>query len=73
MDNVIGLKELRENIGNYAKLVQAGRSFIVMKRSKPLFTINPIEEDGWETVVDFTKLRKNGISANELIKRLKNM
>ena len=71
MDNIIGLKELRENLGNYERLVRAGRSFIVMKRSKPIFTINPVEDQDWETVIDFTRFRKNGISAADLLRRLK--
>jgi len=71
MDNIIGLKELRENLGTYEKLVKAGRSFVVMKRSKPIFTIGPVEDAEWETVIDFTKLRKGGISATELLDRLK--
>lgn len=73
MDNVIGLKELRENLGNYERLVKTGRSFIVMKRSKPIFTIGPVDTDEWETVIDFTKFRKGGIPASELIKMLEHL
>lgn len=73
MDNLIGLKELRENLGVYEKLVQAGRSFVVVKRSKPIFTINPVEHEGWETVVDFTAFRKGGMPINDLITRLKRL
>ncbi len=71
MENVIGVKDLRENFGRYERLVKSGRSFVVMKRSKPIFTINPVDEDGWETVIDFTKFRKNGMPIDELISRLK--
>lgn len=73
MDNVIGLKEFRENLGEYEKLVQAGRSFVVMKRSRPIFTVSPVDEDGWETVIDFTKFRRGGIPAGELIKILEDL
>ena len=68
----MGLKELRENMGKYASLIKKGRSFIVVKRSRPLFKISSIDEDDglWETVVDFTKLRKGGIPAEELLSRL---
>jgi Arc/MetJ-type ribon-helix-helix transcriptional regulator len=31
------------------------------------------EEDGWKTVVDFTKIRKDGVSAKEVLKALKSM
>lgn len=68
----MGLKELRENMEKYASLIKKGKSFIVVKRSKPLFKISSIDEDDglWETIVDFTKLRKGGISAEELLSRL---
>jgi len=73
MENtIVGLKELRENMGKYASLIKKGRSFIVVKKSKPLFKISSIDEDDglWETVIDFTKLRKGGIPAEELLSRL---
>ena len=68
----MGLKELRENMNKYASLIKKGKSFIVVKRSKPLFKISSIDEDDelWETVIDFTKLRKGGIPAEELLSRL---
>lgn len=69
---ILGLKELRENMQKYAFRVRKGESFIVVKRSKPLFKISSIDEDDgvWETVVDFTKIRKGGIPAEELLARL---
>lgn len=71
MKNIIHLKELRENVSKYAAKVNRGQSFIVMKHSKPLFRISPIDdEEGWETLIDFTKIRKGGIPIDELIKRL---
>lgn len=73
MENtIVGLKELRENMEKYASLIKKGKSFIVVKRSKPLFKISSIDEDDglWETVIDFTKLRKRGIPAEELLDRL---
>ncbi len=73
MEHLIGLKELRENLGGYEKLIKKGRSFIVMKRSKPIFTIGPVDDGGWETVVDFTKFKKGGISAKTLLEMLKSV
>ena len=74
MDKIINLKDLRENVAAYAKRVEKGDSFIVMKRSRPLFRItSPEEEEGWETVIDFTKFRKGGIRASELVKILETM
>jgi antitoxin (DNA-binding transcriptional repressor) of toxin-antitoxin stability system len=71
MQNTIGLKQLREHLESYGKLVQAGHSFVVMKHAKPIFVIGPVDDSEWETVIDFTKFRKKGISAQELLKKLK--
>lgn len=70
MKNIVALKTLRENMQEYAQKVQEGRSFIVFKRSKPLFKISPIEEELWEEVVDFTKIKKGGVNIEELLQRL---
>lgn len=43
MDTIIGLKELRENVAHYAKQVSQGQTFIVVKQSKPLFKIVPLD------------------------------
>ena len=70
--HILGLKELRENMQKYASLVEKGESFIIVKKSKPLFKISSLDEDDglWETVVDFTKIRKGGIPAEELLAHL---
>ncbi len=41
---IIGLKELRQNATEIAERAQKGESFMVVKRSKPVFTISPPEE-----------------------------
>ena len=70
MESIIGLKELRQNIEKYAARVQKGESLIIMRRSKPLFRISPVEDEEWEAVIDFTKIRKGGIPLEELLSRL---
>ena len=72
MKNIIGLKELRENIASYAAEVKKGRSFIVVKRSRPIFKIAPPDEEEsvWETVIDFTTIKKGGVLAKDLLSRL---
>lgn len=69
---IVGLKELRQNIENYIAEVKKGKSFIVVRRSKPVLKISsPDEDEGlWEEVVDFTKIRKGGIPISELLSRL---
>lgn len=74
MERIIGLKELRENMDRYTAAVQRGNSFVVLRRSKPLFKMIPPEEnERWETVADFTEINKNGVSAREILKTLRNL
>jgi hypothetical protein len=73
MNAIIGLKEFRENLGKYERQIRNGKSFVIMKRSKPVFTVSPVEDDAWETIVDFTKFRKKGIPAAELLAKLQKM
>ena len=72
MENLIGLKELRENVDTYVSEVQRGKSFIVVRRSKPIFKLSPPAEDSelWERVIDFTKIRKGGVGVKDLLSRL---
>ena len=71
MDKIIGLKDLREHMDRYSSAVRAGNSFIVVRKSKPIFKISPPDENEvWETVVDFTKINKNGVSAKEVLRAL---
>lgn len=70
--SIIGLKELRENMEYFIAQVAKGRSFTVVRRSRPAFRIGPIEKDvgKWEEVIDFTKVRKGGVRISELLSRL---
>ncbi len=43
---------------------------VFMKKSQPFFRTFFIEEEGWETIIDFTKFCEDGIPADELIKLL---
>ena len=74
-NSIIGLKELRGNTENYISEVKKGKSFVVVRRSKPVFKITPIDDLGdegvWENVVDFTKFNKKGVPAKDLLKRLR--
>ena len=73
MEKIIGLKELRENLPMYEKKVASGNCFLVVKKSKPIFRISPIdhEDEGlWEEISDFTKIQKGGVGIEKLLKRL---
>jgi prevent-host-death family protein len=69
--NTISLKELREQFPKYIDAIAKGQSFTVVKRSKPIFQINPISDEGtWQTIVDFTILNDNGINADDVLAAL---
>ncbi|MEK7541685.1 MAG: hypothetical protein AAB533_02465 [Patescibacteria group bacterium] len=72
MEHIIGLKELRERTDVYIRGAARGRSFLVVRRSRPVFRITPPDEapELWETVVDFTKVKRGGVSLDEILKRL---
>jgi prevent-host-death family protein len=75
-NNIVGLKELRENIETYIRRVRKGDSFTVVRRSKPVFRISSPDEDAeefWESVVDFTKIRKGGVPAEEVLASLRRL
>ncbi len=73
---IIGLKELRENTATYIREVARGRSFIIMQRSKPIFSISPVDvwgdEGAWETVVDFSTMQSLP-QLDEVFKTLKKL
>ncbi|MFZ4631761.1 MAG: hypothetical protein ACOYL8_00970 [Patescibacteria group bacterium] len=73
MENMIALKELRLNIEKYANEVKNGKSFIVLKQSKPIFKLSPVEDGGderWDEVINFTKIKKGGVDIDSLLKAL---
>ncbi len=74
MKNIVGLRELRENTEKYVLQIKKGKTFTVVRRSKPIFKIAPVDEWGddgvWETVVDFTKINDTGVSVKNVLKVL---
>ena len=66
---IIALKDFRLNAQSYIDKVAKGESFVVVKRSRPAFRIDPIEEQ-WETIADFTKIRKGGVLAEDILKAI---
>jgi prevent-host-death family protein len=71
-DSIVGLKELRENINTYINAVEKGQSFIIVRKSKPVFKISSLLEadELWESLVDFTKIKKGGVEISQLLSRL---
>ena len=70
-DNLITIRELREDMPTIINRIRRGGEFLVLKKSKPVFRLSaPDNDDDWETVIDFTKIKKGGIKINELLKAL---
>lgn len=70
--NIIGFKEFREKSEMYISRIEKGASFMVLRKSKPIFRLTPVEdEDMWEPIADFTKIHPDGISALDAIKALR--
>ena len=70
--NLVGIKDLRNNLEKYIKEIERGKSFMVLRRSRPVFRIEPVDESGvWETVVDFTKVDAKGVPAERVLKALR--
>lgn len=71
MTTIIGLKELRENTEKYIGAVGRGRSFTVVRRSRPIFKVMPVDKWGdegeWETILDLTKGKDRKITAGQLL------
>lgn len=77
MAKIIGLKDLRENTESYISQVAKGKSFTVVRRSKPVFKVVPVDEWGdegtWKTLIDFTKIKKKGVPIQDVIAALKEL
>ena len=74
METIVGLKELREHMETYVRQLHKGKSLVVVRKSKPLFRMVPLDEDDsslWETVIDFTKIKKGGVPITEVIAALR--
>jgi len=41
---IVGLKELRENMEEYINQIGKGKSFTVVRRSKPVFNVTPVAD-----------------------------
>jgi|GEM_PF-1842587 antitoxin (DNA-binding transcriptional repressor) of toxin-antitoxin stability system len=67
--NIIGVKELRENLEKYIMEVNKGKSFIFVRRLRPVFSINLVldDENEREIIVDFTKVRKGEMLLKDIL------
>ena len=67
-NQTVSLKELREKFPKYIEAIANGESFTVVKRSKPIFQINPVADEGsWQTIADFTQISEQGVQADAIL------
>jgi prevent-host-death family protein len=76
----IGLREFRENTGKYIAQLKKGKKFTILRHSKPIFAVVPVDEveydldeldgPGW-TSLDLRKIRPGGIPAGEMLEILR--
>jgi len=69
---IIGLRELRENTETFIKQVAMGESFVVVRKSRPVFRISASDEadDLSERAIDFTNIKKGGVALKDLLAQL---
>jgi prevent-host-death family protein len=74
---LIGLKDLREHTEKYIEKVQKGSSFVVVRRSEPVFKIAPVDAWGdegmWEQIADFSEIDERGVEAQEILKSIRKL
>ena len=74
---IVGLKDLRLNTEKYIEMVRKGHSFLVIRKSSPVFKMEPVDEWGdegmWEQIVDFTKIKNGGVPAVDVLAALRKM
>ena len=69
---IVGLKELRNNMEKYIQRVNHGEHFTIVRRSKPIFQLSPVDKWGdtvgeWEPVVDFRDAKGRGMRVREFV------
>lgn len=73
-NSIIGLKDLRENMDSYISQINKGKTFVVVRKSKPVFRLAPLDAWGdegmWEKVVDFTKIKKGEVSLDDVLSKI---
>lgn len=71
--NLVKLKDLRINLDKYLAQLNKVGTLTVVRRSEPIFNISSLEysiNESWESVIDFTRLKKGGIDIKSVLSRL---
>jgi antitoxin (DNA-binding transcriptional repressor) of toxin-antitoxin stability system len=68
--STVGLRDLRENMAAYVSKIEKGKSFLVLRKSKPIFKLSPVDEWGDEghwTGVDLRDKNGNGMPVSKFM------
>jgi len=68
-EQIVPFKDFRLNSQKYINAVGRGESFLVMKRSRPIFRMEPVRER-WESL-DLRDKKGNGMPAEKFLKILR--
>ena len=64
-------------MSTYIKHAEQGKSFTIVRRSRPIFRLIPVDvwgdEGTWETVVDFRKINPRGVPIDDVISSLERL
>ncbi|MFO0970975.1 MAG: hypothetical protein U0520_01340 [Candidatus Saccharimonadales bacterium] len=71
MKTTISLKQLRTDFPAVIEAVANGVTFTVIKRSKPVFNIEPVKDAVWD--LDFTEISERGVPVADLITALQKL
>ncbi len=71
MNTTISLKQLRTDMPAVIEAVSKGKTFTVIKRSRPVLTIAAPEDTGWD--LDLTEVSPNGVPIEDVMTALKEM
>ena len=71
---IVSSKDFRQSFPKYQKLVEGGMSLTIVKRSKPIFKIEPVDlefqEGITEALLDYEDSKtKNFVSYNDVFKK----
>lgn len=69
MSTTISLKQLRNDFPAVIEAVAAGKSFTVMKRSRPVLKITAPDDEAWD--IDFRDENGRGVPVETFIREMK--
>lgn len=68
----MSLKDFRIKLSQYTKTIEEDhKSLLVLRKSKPVFRVVPIDHEDWATIADFTEISQTGAPVQKVLAALK--